>query len=87
MLLKLDSEADTKALGNRLGRNTEKGVYISLEGEMGSGKTTLARGFLQACGIRENIKSPTYSLVKVIKIMVSFFFILIFIDYNRQLNF
>ena len=64
MLLKLDSEADTKALGKRLGRNTQKGVYISLEGEMGSGKTTLARGFLQACGIQENIKSPTYSLVE-----------------------
>ena len=64
MRLKLDSEADTKALGNRLGANADKGVYISLEGEIGSGKTTLARGFFQACGIRENIKSPTYSLVE-----------------------
>ena len=27
-MLKLDSEADTKALGNRLGRNTEKGLYF-----------------------------------------------------------
>ncbi len=37
---------------------------LYLTGELGAGKTTLARGFLRACGIADTIRSPTYTLAQ-----------------------
>lgn len=58
------SEADTEALGERLGRALgERGVVL-LEGDLGSGKTVLVRGLAKALGVdRREIQSPTYALV------------------------
>jgi len=37
-------------------------VYLS--GDLGSGKTTLAKGFARGCGIRDTVRSPTYALLE-----------------------
>jgi len=38
---------------------------LHLTGDLGSGKTTLARGFARGCGIDAAVRSPTYTLVNV----------------------
>ncbi len=60
-----DAEA-TAAMGAALARvlHGEPGGVVFLEGDLGAGKTTLARGLLRAIGVRGAIRSPTYTLVE-----------------------
>jgi len=64
--LDLDGAAATEALGARLFRLLESrpGAVVYLEGPLGAGKTTLARGLLRAAGVTGAIRSPTYTLME-----------------------
>jgi tRNA threonylcarbamoyladenosine biosynthesis protein TsaE len=56
---------DTQSLAGSLAANCALGDCILLRGDLGSGKTTFARGFIQAlCGTHEDIVSPTFTLVQ-----------------------
>ncbi|PMR69774.1 tRNA (adenosine(37)-N6)-threonylcarbamoyltransferase complex ATPase subunit type 1 TsaE [Halomonas heilongjiangensis] len=64
MQLRLDDEDRQVAFGECLGRALQGHGRVHLEGELGAGKTTLARGILRAHGHRGAVKSPTYTLVE-----------------------
>jgi len=60
----LAAEADTLAFGAALAPHLEGGMVVYLTGELGAGKTTLARGILRGLGHTGRVKSPSYALVE-----------------------
>jgi tRNA threonylcarbamoyladenosine biosynthesis protein TsaE len=60
----LADEAATRALGERIAATLQPGASVHLSGDLGAGKTTLARGLIQGLGFPGRIKSPSYALVE-----------------------
>lgn len=62
--LTIATEQAMRDLGAGLLAACDRGGVIGLRGELGSGKTTLVRGALQARGITTGVRSPTYTLIE-----------------------
>jgi tRNA threonylcarbamoyladenosine biosynthesis protein TsaE len=59
----METESVTEILGRRLALALVPGDTLFLEGELGAGKSTLARAILRALGWKGTVRSPSYSLV------------------------
>jgi tRNA threonylcarbamoyladenosine biosynthesis protein TsaE len=59
-----DTERLGAALAGSLGGSDSGPLVVYLQGELGSGKTTLARGLLRALGVTDTVRSPTYALLE-----------------------
>ena len=59
----LSDAAATRSLGIALGQTLPAGSVLLLEGELGSGKTTLVQGLGEGLGIQDTIDSPTFTLI------------------------
>jgi tRNA threonylcarbamoyladenosine biosynthesis protein TsaE len=57
------SESELRAWGEELGRGASPPLLITLTGELGVGKTTLAQSICRGYGVVEEVTSPTYALV------------------------
>ncbi|KAF3977390.1 MAG: tRNA (adenosine(37)-N6)-threonylcarbamoyltransferase complex ATPase subunit type 1 TsaE [Methylococcales symbiont of Iophon sp. n. MRB-2018] len=64
MKIELFNEQETQQLGAELWKVLPEKFLVFLNGDLGTGKTTLTRGFLRAAGHTGAVKSPTYTLVE-----------------------
>jgi tRNA threonylcarbamoyladenosine biosynthesis protein TsaE len=62
--LALENETATAALGARIAKALTPGDVVALSGELGAGKTALARTILRARGVEGHVPSPSFTLVQ-----------------------
>ena len=60
-----NSVAETRALGAQLAEKLKAGDVILLEGELGAGKSELARGVAKGLGVLETVTSPSFTILNV----------------------
>jgi len=65
MVIKTRSEDEMKELGKQLGSFLIGGEVIELIGDVGAGKTTLAKGIAVGLGIDEYVQSPSFTISRV----------------------
>lgn len=67
MIIISNSPKETKKIGEVLGKKivpAKEMVFLSLEGNLGTGKTTFLQGLSKGLGVKENITSPTFLIFK-----------------------
>jgi tRNA threonylcarbamoyladenosine biosynthesis protein TsaE len=64
VVLHLDNADATERLAQILAQTMPTPAVVHLQGDLGAGKSTLARGWLRALGVTGAIRSPTYTLVE-----------------------
>src|SRR2546428_6765616 len=57
------SPEETAQIGERWGRAAQAGWVIGLTGELGAGKTQLAKGIARGLGVPARVHSPTFAMV------------------------
>lgn len=57
------NEGELREWGRELGRASSPPLVITLTGDLGSGKTTLAQAICEGYGVDEPVTSPSYALV------------------------
>lgn len=63
-LIKTFSVEETEKIAAQLALLLKPGVVITLEGELGSGKTSFTKGLANGLGVKQTVNSPTYTIVK-----------------------
>ncbi|TDL74949.1 tRNA (adenosine(37)-N6)-threonylcarbamoyltransferase complex ATPase subunit type 1 TsaE [Peribacillus frigoritolerans] len=62
--VRTNSPEVTTKLAVRLGELVNPGDVITLEGDLGAGKTTFTKGLAKGMGIQKNVNSPTFTIMK-----------------------
>lgn len=56
------TDNDMKALGRKLGEQFRGGEVVELIGDVGAGKTTLAKGVADGLGVEDDVQSPSFTI-------------------------
>lgn len=64
LVIEFQNEAETAAFGAKLANALRAGDVVRLEGPLGAGKSTLARGLIRAASGAHDVPSPTFTLVE-----------------------
>ncbi|WP_409291108.1 tRNA (adenosine(37)-N6)-threonylcarbamoyltransferase complex ATPase subunit type 1 TsaE [Peribacillus sp. SCS-37] len=59
-----NNEEETAAFAGKLAERLLPGDVIALEGDLGAGKTAFTRGVARGLGVRRNVNSPTFTIIK-----------------------
>lgn len=62
--IETQTEEETKKIATRLANLLRPGDVITLEGDLGAGKTTFTKGIAIGLGVKRIVNSPTYTIVK-----------------------
>lgn len=60
-----ESVEQTHQLGERIGKAAEGNMVLLLSGDLGAGKTTLTQGIAKGLGVKRNVTSPTFTILKI----------------------
>lgn len=60
----INSEQETQALAEQMAARLHAGDVLTLEGDLGAGKTTFTKSVAKGLGIKRNVNSPTFTILK-----------------------
>lgn len=63
-VIETESAEETFGFAKELGKRCTPGTVIGLMGDLGTGKTVFSKGVASGLGIRQNVSSPTYTIVQ-----------------------
>ncbi len=64
MEFQVNNAEQTQALAQKLATYLKPQDLILLDGDLGAGKTTFTKGLAKGLGIKKNVKSPTFTLIR-----------------------
>lgn len=65
MRIEIKSKKESELFGEKLGKLCFEGMCITLNGDLGAGKTTLTKSIGKALGVKKTISSPTFTILKI----------------------
>ena len=65
MIINIKNKSETEAFGLKLGSLCFEGMCITLNGDLGAGKTTLTKSIGKGLGVSKTISSPTFTILKI----------------------
>ncbi len=63
-IFKTTSVEATQAIAHKIGELLMPGMILTLEGDLGAGKTTFTKGLAKGLGVSRNVNSPTFTIIK-----------------------